>query len=214
MIKGNLIIRPLSAKLLHDTELFGKMDPYVKVTVGTNSKLSPVAKGQHLQPSWDSEFCFRIQNDEVIYFEVFNKETISRDDLIGSGSIYLSSLLNKGPISDWLPLVYKDKPAGELLLEIQFFPDGGVLGASQVSSKGVTTFTTDNQPSNLGIVGQEQGVSQEFTQPSMGYQTYGQQNTGYTQVTNHPTSGYSQGYREGYNLGISHNQGVNQGVNQ
>jgi len=35
MIKtGTLIISPLSAKLTHDTEYFGKMDPYCIVKVG------------------------------------------------------------------------------------------------------------------------------------------------------------------------------------
>lgn len=35
---GTLIVKPISAKLTHDTEFLGKMDPYCKVTLGNQCK--------------------------------------------------------------------------------------------------------------------------------------------------------------------------------
>jgi len=213
-MNGNLIIRPLSAKLTHDTEHFGKMDPYVKVILGNEYKETSVAKNQHLNPTWDSELSFRLNNNDVIYFEVYNKETLTKDDLIGSGSLFVSSFIKKGQFSEWLPLVFKDKPAGELLLEIQFFPDGGQLGANQGTSSKVGNYSqgTYTQPTHLGTVGQEQGVGQAFTQPNTGFQTFGQQSTGSTQGTNLPNTQYYQGFKDGFKEGF--NQGLNQGMNQ
>ena len=41
-MSGELLIKPYAAKLTHDTEFLGKMDPYVKIKFGSIEKRSSV----------------------------------------------------------------------------------------------------------------------------------------------------------------------------
>jgi Ca2+-dependent lipid-binding protein len=94
MQSGNLIIRPLEANLTHSTELLGKMSPYVKVILGNDSKCTPVVKRGGRTPTWDSELLLRYHGEATLRVEVWDKERIGRDDLIGFGTYDLSNLLN------------------------------------------------------------------------------------------------------------------------
>jgi Ca2+-dependent lipid-binding protein len=128
MLSGNLIIRPISAKLTHNTEHISKMSPYVRISVGNEINQTVPAKKEHLNPTWDSELCFRLNNNDLINIEVWQKDTLSKDDLIGSATLSVSTFADKGFFSGWVPLIFKDLPAGELLLEARFFPDQGLSG--------------------------------------------------------------------------------------
>jgi len=122
--KGTLRLRPLSATLLHNTEHFHKMDPYVIFKLGAEQRKSSVAKRQHLNPVWDEELQMDLTDLSIGVLDIIvkNKELI-HDDLIGTGSVNLNTWLsgNKGNnFSEWIPLYYKDKDAGSLLLEMNF----------------------------------------------------------------------------------------------
>jgi len=122
---GTLYVRPVSGKLLHDTEFFGKMDPYVKVIIGTTFQKTPIAKKQHLTPNWDCEFIFELTGvEDLILFEVYDKDLITKDDLIGAGSISISSF-NNNIFNQWIPLSFKGRDAGALLVEMRIAPTSG-----------------------------------------------------------------------------------------
>ena len=38
--------------ILHDTEFFGKMDPYCRITIGNHSKETPVDRDAGKTPKW------------------------------------------------------------------------------------------------------------------------------------------------------------------
>lgn len=134
-MSGNLVIRPLSGKLTHDTETFGKMDPYVKVCMGTQYKQTAVCQDGGKFPGWKDELSFRHTNEDIISIEVWDKDSASKNDLIGNGSIAFSTITSKGNrLNEWIPLTYKGKKAGEVLFDIQYYPDG--------SSAKTTTTTT------------------------------------------------------------------------
>ncbi len=161
MFPGTLHIRPISAKLLHNTEHFGKMDPYVKIKIGNLMEKTHAAKKQHLEPAWDEELVFKITDETLIDIEVKNKELI-HDDLIGTANISLNTWLNSSnfSFSEWVPLFYKEKDAGSLLLEMRFVPDAGFGGISQQQV----------QPQNvvLGpVVASQTMVSQPVLQPTL-----------------------------------------------
>lgn len=44
------------------------------------------------------------------------------DDLVGSTNIMLDDLFQRKKILNWYPLEYKNKKAGDILLELEFFP--------------------------------------------------------------------------------------------
>ena len=50
---GTLFIRCMHAKLTHDTETFGKMDPYVKVTIGGQSQKTKTHNSGGKTPRWE-----------------------------------------------------------------------------------------------------------------------------------------------------------------
>jgi Ca2+-dependent lipid-binding protein len=124
-MSANIIVKPLAAQLTHDTEHIGKMSPYVIAILGYQIRTTNVARRAGKTPGWDMELGFRYRGEEIIYFEVWQKDMITRDDLIGTAECAISSLfLSNFKTSRWIPLKFKSRPAGQLLVDIEFFPDG------------------------------------------------------------------------------------------
>jgi len=124
MINGNLIIRPLEANIIHNTEFLGKMSPYLKCILGNESKCTDIAKKAHKKPTWNTELVFRYHGEQSLRVELWDKDKISKDDLIGYGTFDLSERVRMGQFLGDIPLFYKDKDAGFLRLSMNFFEDG------------------------------------------------------------------------------------------
>jgi len=179
MLSRNLLIRPISAKLLHDTEFIGKMSPYLKVTAGAEILKSPACHKGHLTPTWDTELILALPElCNSILIELFNKETISKDDFIGSARFDLNQL-TEGGFRGWIPLSYAKGDAGTLFVEINFMtsdtnfykgmPQGFVshqpifnqnANLSTASTNVTTTHSTQFQTQNLlnPIIHKEEAV--------------------------------------------------------
>jgi Ca2+-dependent lipid-binding protein len=127
------------------------MSPYVKVTLGSEWKTTVAAKRQHMNPIWDQSLHFRFHGEPTIFFEVWNKEHITKDDLVAAGSMVLSNLMDQRNIHQWVPLFYKEKDAGSLLVELNFFPDGvgGTAPEGMVSQMQTETSATNLQAATL-----------------------------------------------------------------
>jgi len=71
-------------------------------------------------PVWNESFVFDVAsiNDEIKI--TCKDENLISDDFIGQTFIKISSLIMNNGIRDWFVLNYKDKQAGQLLLETQF----------------------------------------------------------------------------------------------
>jgi len=79
------------AKLLIDTDMVGKMDPYVKFEmIDEKKKVIWTGKteahiGGHQDPKWNMKFDIPVMNyNHIIKFTIFEKDTFS-DDFIGEG---------------------------------------------------------------------------------------------------------------------------------
>lgn len=122
---GTIQITIISAKLTHDTETFGKMDPYCALTLKSATLKTEIHKGGGKFPSWKQNFGIRTTDvSDIIEFEVWDHDAMSKDDLVGVGYILVSHLVESlDKKEEWFPLSYKDKKAGEVLISFQFFPD-------------------------------------------------------------------------------------------
>ena len=101
------------------------MDPYVKVHVGSTTEKTKTCSSGGKFPSWSDSLTFRRTAEDIITFEVWDKDTL-KDDLVGQGALALSTVFNSNnKFNGWVDLTYKGKPAGKILIDAQFFPDQG-----------------------------------------------------------------------------------------
>ena len=105
---GTLTIKPTCAKLTYDTEIFGQMDPYVKVRVGNQEYKTKTANDMGKNPTWNDTFTFKINGEQTLDFYLYDKD-VGKDDYIGEGKINLSTLYQRRQISDWFPVQRKKK---------------------------------------------------------------------------------------------------------
>lgn len=124
MVTGTLIVRPKSATLTHDTEVFGKMDPFINVMIGNQKHTSAVAKDAGKTPSWCDQFNFKIMNDTMLTFTIYDYDTMSSNDFIAEGSCALANAFQGGKRTEFAPCMRKGKSAGQVVFEFEFIPDG------------------------------------------------------------------------------------------
>ncbi len=120
---GKLRIHVLEGHLTHDTETFGKMDPYVKMTCRDDEWKSTVASDMGKKPKWTGQF-FDINvhylGDDV-HFKVWDDD-VGKDDFVGEGSTKLSALVHENGIYEWFDIQFKGKPAGKLHFKCHWEP--------------------------------------------------------------------------------------------
>jgi hypothetical protein len=121
---GSYTLKPIEAKLTHDTELIGRMSPYCAFQLGETTVKSNICKKGGKNPHWDDVVTLPapVNNESILNVHVMDKDRFTQDDQIGSVSVDLSALQTKGQSSKWYPLYYNNEPAGELLLEASFIP--------------------------------------------------------------------------------------------
>jgi len=116
---GVLNIKPLEAKLTHDTEIFGKMDPYCEVMIGSEKVKGKTCHGGGKTPTWQDVITVHRKGEPALYIELKDEDP-GKDDIIGVCQVDLTKLSNHS--TNWYPVYYKQKPAGEVKLEIVFTP--------------------------------------------------------------------------------------------
>ena len=116
-VGGDLEFSITEGKLIRDIELFGKQDPYCKITFKGKEEQTEVASNAGKTPKWTKTFRITVKdlNDDLL-IEVFDKGMAS-DDLIGFCNIKVSSLIiNAEPgrpkPSDWFSVFYNNERAG------------------------------------------------------------------------------------------------------
>lgn len=129
----------VSARSLYDTNVFSKMDPYVKVTMGGQIYKTRTAKNQGKTPTWNQTFTFDYVGESTIRFQVFDNDVMS-DDYIGMADVALLPILSS-PGRTYASEIElsrdKGKFAGNLRATIQF---------SQPSNSAATTPISPSAP--------------------------------------------------------------------
>merc|ERR1712226_923338 len=97
-----------------EKQKFGKPDPYVVLSYGEQVEKSKVVKG-NLSPEWNLEKVFNVtaKSPKEILLEVYDKDTVTKDDFMGRVSVLISDIpkLRQGT---WIPL--QDCKSGEVFL--------------------------------------------------------------------------------------------------
>ena len=121
-------IWPVEAEITHDTEVFGKMDPYVVMSSREQTWKSKTAGDAGKTPKWkhhDGHFEVEVKflGDDIKY-HLWDEDTLSKDDDIAEGSCHLSAFTREGEsvIEEWFGLKYKGKDAGRIKFRAEWCP--------------------------------------------------------------------------------------------
>lgn len=123
---GKLKICILEAKLTHDTEPLGKMDPYVIIETRMQRYRTKTQEDAGKTPAWADEMFevdVKYEGDDI-HFVVMDEEVMT-DDRVGDCTCKLSSFIGStGDMDDWWEIRYDGKSAGHIHLKSKFFPTG------------------------------------------------------------------------------------------
>lgn len=87
-------VTPVTAVINKDTDLIGKMDPYVEVIVrNTKQRTQAIRSGGH-NPTWNETFSFTVDPTDLITFRIYDRDRLSRDDFIGEVFVPMSDVLS------------------------------------------------------------------------------------------------------------------------
>lgn len=121
---GTLTIHPVCAKLIRDTELFGKMDPYCVVKLGGQAQKTSVMMNAGRYPCWTDKLVFRKTDQTELLISVWDKDRTTKDDLVGEATISVENLIGVNLAFDgWIDLMYKNKLSGRIRLQTHFIPE-------------------------------------------------------------------------------------------
>ena len=100
------------------------MDPYVVMEFGKQRLKTKTHKNAGKKPSWHEVFEMQRTTEETLLLHVYDQD-VGKDDHVGSGSIsinYLMSLPSYRYCGN-VTLTYKGKTAGELYIDVTFYPN-------------------------------------------------------------------------------------------
>ena len=124
---GTFVFRPIEANLTHDTDWLGNMDPYCAYMVNQKRIKGQVCKSGGQHPIWNDATTVPMEIDQpACVVELMDKDTFI-DDSIGTFVVDLNEVRNHGTVSKWYPVFHKNKPAGQILFEAAFQPEGGYV---------------------------------------------------------------------------------------
>lgn len=123
--EGILTVRPKEGKLVRDTEVFGKMSPYLTISFKGKKFKSKVHDNGGKKPVWTDEFVLEVTDvTEELVLRCWDQD-MTTSDAVGFVKIKMSSLMINCGVEDWFTIMYDNKPAGEILLSTTFEPLGG-----------------------------------------------------------------------------------------
>ncbi|XP_068643334.1 C2 and GRAM domain-containing protein At1g03370-like [Aristolochia californica] len=125
-----LSVHVIEARNLPAMDLNGSSDPYVRLQLGKSRLKTKVVK-KSLNPSWNEEFSFRVEDlNEELAVSVLDEDKYFNDDFLGQLKVPVSNVFdaeNKTLGPAWYPLQPKNKKlksrdCGEIRLTISLAP--------------------------------------------------------------------------------------------
>lgn len=116
--QGNIVIRPIQANFTRDTDLIGKMDPFIIAMMGNQKHRGNVVQDGGKTPFFNDTFVFTRGQEKSVFLEIRDKDDMTANDLIGISEIPLGRIeLSGGKLVDWFSVYYKKQPAGQIMVE-------------------------------------------------------------------------------------------------
>ncbi|KRX05399.1 C2 domain [Pseudocohnilembus persalinus] len=220
-MQGNLQVKPLSANLVRDTEFGGKMDPYVKLKIGSSLFKTKPHHGGGKRPTWGETGSMRInKGDYIMEIEIWDKD-FGPDDMIAQGSFPLNKLEKSCHSQEWINLTYKGKHGGQILIDMQYFPDGGQkVKGNKIGQQGFQQYPQQQpqqqfyqQPPQQQMYNQppqqqmyNQPPQQQYYQQPPPQQQYYQQPPTQQQYQQYPQQNFNQPQQQQQNYPMQYNQ--------
>ena len=107
-----MTLHVVEAKLIRDTEMFGKMDPYVVVEYRGEQWKTPIKESAGKTPVWNHTFHINIKYiGDDLSLKCMDKD-VMKDDTVGTCMFKASSVCVPGGMDDWFEIHHKGKSAG------------------------------------------------------------------------------------------------------
>ncbi|ORX79169.1 hypothetical protein K493DRAFT_321089 [Basidiobolus meristosporus CBS 931.73] len=147
---GAVRLELISAKKLKNTDLIGKADPYVIVSVANKQKARTEVIEDNLNPIWNETHFIGVRNPrETFVLEVYNWDNYSKDTLMGSTSINVSELLGpqvaegyygEGEVKEYEQVIQlENKDRGTIHFKAHFYPIDPIARSEEKHEEEVTT---------------------------------------------------------------------------
>lgn len=119
------------AKGLKDGDWFGRQDPYCKIRCGGQQMRTRTAVDGGRNPVWNETFSFNIINENALQVEVYDEDTLSRDDFLGSCSISFARARALGADTMEAPVISKHshKQRGFVSVTLKWMPNSALRPA-------------------------------------------------------------------------------------
>ena len=126
---GKLTVKAIGAAELKGTGGVSKADPYCKLRVGSQEFSSRVHSGGGNAPVWGDSFDFDISNEKEIEIEVWDKQAMGNDKLIGSARTNIMAWIQRGEFDGSIDLKDRQsKACGSVKVAAKFQrPQGGQM---------------------------------------------------------------------------------------
>lgn len=122
----------LTVKMVGGVEIknqgFGKSDPYCKVRIGSQEFQSRVHSGGGTSPVWGDMFDFDIANEREMQVEVWDKQAMGNDRMLGSAKANIMAWISTGSYDGEIALKDRGTAAGAVKVSVKFErPKGGQM---------------------------------------------------------------------------------------
>jgi len=120
---GNIHLNIVQARDLVKSDLLGKADPYAVVTYGDQKIMTKTVKNNQ-NPEWnfEADIPFDPNYSDTIKIDVFDKDRLGKDKLIGTSTLDLPNIASGKPLDEiWIPL--SGVKSGEVQVSAEYTPD-------------------------------------------------------------------------------------------
>lgn len=122
--------------------MYGKADPYVKLTIGTQVYSSNPHVGGGKDPLWNAEHVFEISTEKEMLVEIYDKESVGNDKFMGHSRVSIVDWIASGSFSGDVEVTDKsDRPVGKVNLSAAFSRPGAATtdGGRQATNAAAPT---------------------------------------------------------------------------
>mmetsp|Transcript_17278 Transcript_17278/g.23876 ORF Transcript_17278/g.23876 Transcript_17278/m.23876 type:complete len:470 (+) Transcript_17278:154-1563(+) len=96
MPSGQIHVTVMEAKGLHDSQSFGKQDPYCVVQIGQTHYRGATVSDGGVNPTFNQKYSFNLTDELELLVNVWNSNSITSDDQLGTVRIPLNVAYEKG----------------------------------------------------------------------------------------------------------------------